>query len=324
MQNVQDILNNLRRDIETCELPHAAYQAQLEFLTRRIQQALNGFAPAIEVIVGPTRVGKSMLVNALLQTFRTTQTPGKRQIEVLKVKILKSVTTKMLPWVFLHALKVPIPTRMNEVELTFYLVQQLKLLGVRVIVVEEASKFVEEGAKVPARGVADWLFDLTEDAKVTLLLFGVPRLLRLVRSNEQFRSRASAPREFRPYDYRVPKELASFLSCLKTYCEKFRIASYPIEVPMNVLWPNVYLVSGGSVGEVATFMGKLIDQLHGHAFRAVVFDDCEAAAEAMSSAGDPQHRPFSSKEVQPLALSAAHAALLTRAEMQPRPLKATA
>ncbi|MET3109558.1 putative ribosome biogenesis GTPase RsgA [Oxalobacteraceae bacterium GrIS 1.18] len=62
----------LRRLIESCELQHPMFKEQFEFLSQRIEDALGGFSSRIEWVVGPSRVGKSMLINALSRKYPET------------------------------------------------------------------------------------------------------------------------------------------------------------------------------------------------------------------------------------------------------------
>lgn len=57
----------LRQRIEGCELQHPAFVELFEILNQRIEGARDGFAARIEWVTGPSRVGKTMLINALLR-----------------------------------------------------------------------------------------------------------------------------------------------------------------------------------------------------------------------------------------------------------------
>ena len=59
----------LRDFIESCELPHAAFLEHEHALLRRLKDAVAGRPPVSEWIVGPSRVGKSMLIARLLRQF---------------------------------------------------------------------------------------------------------------------------------------------------------------------------------------------------------------------------------------------------------------
>ena len=189
----------LRRLIESCELQHPMFKEQFEFLSQRIEDALGGFSSRIEWVVGPSRVGKSMLINALSRKYPETKVNGQRHVPVLAVKILSDVSPKLLPIFVLTALGVSLTRGQSTGAIFNRMLEQLRLAGTRVILFEEASHLVESGARVPVRGAGDWCKSLADSTNMTLLLFGVPRLERLLDSNEQLRLRASARREFRPY-----------------------------------------------------------------------------------------------------------------------------
>lgn len=297
----------LRRAIETCELQHAAFRAHADFLKIRIDDAVAGFSPRIEWVVGPSRVGKSMLINMLLRLYPPQRIDGKKSIPVLIVSVPAGISASMLPSCVLTALGVPLPQRTSNVGImSMRLLEQLKLAQTKVIVFEEASHIVEPGARVPPRGAADWLKELSDKAGITLLLFGVPRLERLFASNEQLRTRASSRREFRPYDARNPEEFRNFAICVHTYVQLFQQHGYPIQVSIESLARNCYLLSGGLIGILSRFMQELACLVSHEAPRALHFQDCAIAAESVEGTGHPAHPAFMKPQVSLVELTQAH------------------
>lgn len=94
----------LRKLIETCELPHIAYKEMLDELSLCLQDAHDGFASRIEWIVGPSRVGKSMRVNALARPYPRTQSNGRWHVPVLVVPFKSAISPTLLPINVLTAL----------------------------------------------------------------------------------------------------------------------------------------------------------------------------------------------------------------------------
>ncbi len=275
----------LRIAIETCELPHMAFQVQFKALRMRIEDALDGAASRIERVVGPSRVGKSMLIQALRRSFPETKIDGRRQVPVLVVPIPTPVSPLQLPSSVLEALGLPVQVSMKSGHLFTRMRDQLKLAGTRVVIFEEAGHLVELGARVPPRAAGDWFKMLADSLNLTLLLFGVPRLERLFEHNEQLRMRASAARWMMPYDSRLPDSLQAFHGCVATYANLFKEAGYPIDVPAPALTYQCYLLTGGLIGVLSRFMQELASQMAFESPRPLTFADCQAAALCIEAAG---------------------------------------
>ncbi len=301
----------LRRRIESCELQHPAFMEQFSFLKRRIDDARDGFASRIEWVVGPSRVGKSMLINALARANSEVRVDGMRQVPVLVVRVSPNISPVLLPTSVLTALGVPTPQRGNTSGVMLDLMEdQLELAGTRVLMFEEASHLVEPGARVPPRAAGDWFKSVADSLNMTVLLFGVPRLERLIDSNEQLRLRASARREFRPYDFRIQAEQIAFASCVRTYADLFCEAGWPIELPLESLVLHCYLLSGGLVGVLSRFVQELACQLDYESPRPLTLNDCQFAASGIEAAGHPDFPAFEKAEVSAVELNAAHAHVL--------------
>jgi hypothetical protein len=300
----------LRIAIETCEIQHPLFMRQFNPLRQRIEAALDGAASRIERVVGPSRVGKSMLAGALKRVAPESRIQGRRQVPVVVVKIPTPVTPLMLPSSVMTALGLPVQRSMTPGALVNRMQDQLKLAGTRVVIFEEASHLVEPGARVPPRAAGDWFKVLAEN-DLTLFLFGVPRLERLFAHNEQLRMRASASRQFLPYDSRVPEQMKAFHACVATYVNLFREHGYPIELPTPAMTYQTYLTCGGLVGILSRFMQELADKMAYEAPRPVTVADCKAAVDDIETAGAPNRRGFDKPndahlEVAPAALHQAY------------------
>lgn len=309
----------LRRRIETCELHHPAFLELFNALNQRIVDAVEGYASRIEWVVGPSRVGKTMLINALSRGHPESKVDGKRQVPALVVHIPPNISPVLLPTSVLMALGLPLPLRGSTSGVMFNrMVDQLKLAQTRVLIFEEASHLVEPGARVPPRAAGDWFKSLADSLNITIVLLGVPRLERLFESNEQLRLRASAKREFRPYDFRSQAEQRAFASCVRTYADLFQDGGWPIELTLQELVTQCYLLSGGLIGVLSRFMQELACQMAYENPRPLTLDDCRSAALAIESAGHRDHPAFEKPSPAAVELNVAHAHVLETNSMSVR------
>lgn len=301
----------LKRNIETYELPHPLFMDLHDILDDRIQDALNGHAARIEWVVGPSRVGKSMLINKLARRHPEEKIKGKRHVPVLVVPISPNITSKLLPASVLMALGLPLPPRgVTSGIMGTRVRDQLHLANTRVVIFEEASHLVEPGARLAPRAAGDWFKSLADDLDMTLILFGVPRLEKLFASNEQLRFRASAKRELRPYDMRAQDHQKAFASCVRTYAELFSGAGWPIDIPFNDLVLHCYLLSGGLIGVVSRFMQELASQMRRERPRPITLFDCRKVINVIEGVHHPAFAAFYEENVSVAALNAVHALVL--------------
>lgn len=306
----------LRKDIETCELPHPMFLEHLSTLKRRIDDALAGFAPKITRVPGPSGVGKSSLIATLARAYPETRVDGRRSVPVLVVEVPQSATAKLLPKSVLRALGIQVPGSMTAGAMFDLMVTQLRLAGTRVVIFDEISHLVDEGSRVPPRAASDWLKTLADALEMTLILFGIPRLERLFSANEQLRRRACPARNFLPYDASDAQQMAAYISCVTNYARLFAAAGYPIAVSPRVLTQQSYLLTGGLIGVLADFMRELAASMATQAPRSITYVDCQKALEYVSHAGSPHQLAFmdagiTDTGVDPLAMRQAYVHVLT-------------
>lgn len=306
----------LRRDIEACELPHPFFVEHLTALEQRINDAIAGFAPKIVRIPGPSGVGKSSLVASLVRKYPERRLNGRRSVPVLVVRVPQSATAKLLPKSVLGALGIKVAARTTAGVMFDLMLTQLRLAGTRVIIFDEISHLVDEGSRVPPRAASDWLKALTDTLDMTLILFGIPRLERLFSANEQLRRRSRPPRHFLPYDASDSVQMAAYISCVKNYTRLFNASGYPIKVPPRVLTEQSYLLSGGLIGVLADFMRELAGLMENEAPRPITYLDCMRVLQEVSHAGSPHRLAFQDSSttvpaVEPTALKLAYVHVLS-------------
>ena len=298
----------LLKKLEDLELPHRAFNEQLASLRQRVELARAGLGSRIEWILGPSRVGKSKLIEVLARENEESRVGGNRRVPLVVAEVPEGVSPQHLPGCVITGLGLPTPRGTVGASRTF-MYRQLEKADTRVILFEEASHIVDVGTKVPPRRAGDFFKGL-HDKKIGVFMFGLPRLRRL-RENEQVRGRSAVPREFHAYDSRVPAERDAFMACVRTYARKFKEAGWPIGLNDDILFSHCYLHTGGLVGYLFEFMRELAVQRAGDSPRTLTFADCQAAAARTESAGDPRWPAFRTMEVvAPVHLHRAHAQVL--------------
>lgn len=282
----------LRRDIESCELAHPMFVEHAEALKQCIDDAIAGFAPKVTRVPGPSGVGKSSLIATLARTYPPTRINGRLTVPVLVVEVPQFASAKQLPNCVLQSLGLQVTRSMTAGAMFELMLKQLALAGTRVVIFDEISHLVDEGSRVPPRAASDWLKTLVDKANVTLILFGIPRLERLFSANEQLRRRSRPARVFLPYDATDPRQMTAYVACVTNYVRMFAAAGYPIQLPTRVLVQQTYLLTGGLVGVLSDFMRELARRGAYGAPRALNYADCQQVLAEVSHAGSPHQLAF--------------------------------
>jgi len=308
---------SLRRIIESCELSHDGFVEHCQVLKRRIDDALDGHPAASLRLIGPSRVGKTMLIDLLAREYPETKVNGVRHIPVLVVRVPSPVSPKEMPKSVLQALGIP-AGRGNSGDLLERMFNRLEAARTKVLLFEEASHIVEVGTKMPPRAAGDWFKQLMDRLGLTIILFGVPHLEKLYASNEQLRKRSQAPLEFRPYDASKAAEFRAFGQCVQTYVDMFVKAGRPFDLPFKALVEHCFLFSGGLVGVLSAFMVRLAYDLEGQEAGPIGLKDCASALRAIEASGHPDHPAFMRPEVTSAEMEQAHMHTLEEASLKRR------
>lgn len=308
--------NVLRHRIESCKLNHQMFLMHYEWLSDRIDDALAGFAPRIEWVVGPSRAGKSMLMEALWEDHPEFRVEGVRRVPVLYMPLSRSITPKSFPTMVLEALKVPIRRKDRVADLELHAAEELQRLGTLVLLLDEASHFVEPAARLLPRSAGDMLKVMSDRARLSIFMTGIPRLQLLIDSNDQLRQRAAAKRELLPYDFSVVGEQVAFAQCVRSYADLFAEAGWPIDVDFPAFVKNCYLHSGGLIGPLSKFMQELCIRPRGEKPRTLNLQDCKLASDRAGGTRNPFNKPFESEEVPDAHLNQAYRYIL---DIEPLP-----
>ncbi|WP_287366963.1 TniB family NTP-binding protein [Thauera sp.] len=254
------IVTALRKEIDSILIQHPAFLLGLNTLERLANDRFGGLEPSMLSLVGPSRIGKTMILQALAEKHPARQQNHRWIRPVLFVSVTPGTAPKDLPLSVIRALGAPIPRERSRVGSLYYMMlEQLRLAQTSVILFDEASHLVDVGSKVPSRQASDWFKAVSDEARVSIVLSGVFRLKRLLDSNEQLRGRSRKAVELMPYRWSVKHELAAFAGCAQAFMAAFAKHGYPIASDMNTdaLMRNLYAASAGNIGILAQFFRAL-------------------------------------------------------------------
>lgn len=141
------------------------------------------------MLVGESGVGKSTLLARYAAEHSPVEHEEFTEVPVLYVVLGPSPTPKTLAHTLLRALGDPKWNMGREVELTARLVFLIRQCRVRLVIVDEANHLIDRGGAKTLHTAADWIKRLVDATRVSFVLAGIPRITRLLDTNDQLRER---------------------------------------------------------------------------------------------------------------------------------------
>jgi type II secretory pathway predicted ATPase ExeA len=176
-------------------------------------QRKSGEASALG-LVGASGSGKSTVLKTYLDRFPPHEEITRRVIPVLYVEVPSAPTVKSLAEAILLAMGATIPSGATGSRLTECIVTLIKGCSVELILLDEFQHFAE-GARRRLLEVSDWLKGLLNRLQVSVVLAGLPSLLRVLEVNQQLRRRFSRIVRLKPFSTAERPDLETFIGVAK-------------------------------------------------------------------------------------------------------------
>lgn len=306
----------LEREIAEHEIEHPRFVETLGILRERVDDAIAGREPRITLLVGPSRIGKTRLVEALERSYLERTENGRRIIPFAVGNVGSSTSPRDLPRVPLGALGVPIPPNVRSMsELSALMFEQIELGGTKAMAFDEASNTLSAGASVKPAAVAQWFKDTQTKANLAQLLIGVPRLLRLKDTTEEFRNRCYKEIVWLPYDIGKNEQRDLYATAVNTFLKTFERHGWEFQAPPEVIVLHCYAHSPGLIGKLRDLMMVMATKLPKDGRQIITLDDFRRVACTLESAGPPESKPFEGDALDLVTLHQAYLYVLKKNDL---------
>lgn len=190
----------------------------------RIQACFDSYDATAEPdccpIVGESGSGKTTIVSYFSGLHPRVDHKWGVEVPVLVAKVPARPTVKSLAETLLYQLGDPLWSRGNTVKKSIRLRELLKRCHVRLLALDEFQHFVDvRQANIP-NDVADWLKEQIEEAKLAIVVAGLPRCLEVLRQNEQLRRRFSATLRVGAFRWDVKEDRTTYRAFLRAVKEQ--------------------------------------------------------------------------------------------------------
>lgn len=237
---------------------HPAALAARKQILHLIKTGNDGSVPNIQFMVGPTGVGKSGLINAIVddKQFQPSEGPNGIIRPVLLVEAPHKGTIKGLAEVMLRELGDPHPARGTETEMKDRIYNYLAGQDTRLVIIDE----VQQLSRSNRYDYAEFLKTLKNNISCPILCVGLADALELVRSNAQLKRRCRPAIELRPLDWFKTKEQKTYRGILAAFRKILapRFDSLPIE--SEAIAAATHIATGGAVGGTHDFLYLCINE----------------------------------------------------------------
>jgi hypothetical protein len=252
------------QSLSTERVMHQQFQRAYDFARGIVERSVGG-ERLIALLLGPPRLGKSLVGELLLQDFPAYPGQGVQVIPIVRVVTPTRPTKKSMAEAIINALDTRRYGRYSADQATARAVFLLETAQVRILLFDEIQHVVERNTAKSWYEVADWLKTLSDELNLSLLLIGLPAAREILSVNHQLRDRATTPHIIYPYNWNRPEDIAEFCRCLMSVSNVLVQQGYVLPSMTNIdLVRRCYAATHGRYGMVV----KLFEEARHQAQKA--------------------------------------------------------
>lgn len=293
---------------------HLHYRAAYERLLYEIEMVLNGGPAIIAPVLGLSGTGKTELLQDIAERFADRKTKAGLPT-VLVVSFPPGATADAVAERIIKSIQGVRKVKGTGFQLRERACELLAASGIRVLILDEANHAAEarstRSTQTKAnRLTADWIKDIVDIAKVSVVISGLPHSRRLLTDNEQLEGRALRPIELRPYAWHIADDQQAFETLVVAFAGHVRESGWSIAMSDDMLVRATYLTCRGLIRPVRRLFERAV--VLASASKAITADVFATAFEQCF-----QERvggnPFALEKITDEMLNAAHRQLLQSA-----------
>lgn len=251
-------LNNPYRGftVKQAIIQHPGFCRALKEIADLHQQFLESKNCGGLLITGQTGSGKTTVLSYYQSFFPARDEPERKVVPVLIVTTPAAPTVKNLAEAILIALGDPAASRGSAEAKTTRIYRYLKECKVELLMIDEFQHFYDSRKISQARNMTDWLKNLFNEAKIPVVLAGLPRAFSVIRMNPQLQRRFSSPYYLEPFGFDTKEQQKQFRAILKAVQNTLPVPS--VELYEANLAQRFYFASLGLFDYVAKVVDKAV------------------------------------------------------------------
>lgn len=251
-------MNTLRTIVETTLVPHTAFEEATQRLEQCFSYADGASEPICIAVVGESRTGKSRALEECFTRHPRVRLSDGLSTPILRVKTPSKPTVKSLAELMLRALGDPKAHTGSENTKTARLLALMLLNGVKMVMIDEFQHFYDKGSHKVMHHVADWLKVLVDDARVALVVAGLPTCRAVIEQNEQLSGRFLSPVFMPRFDWHDVEQREEFIAILGAFQESIGESFDLPDFTGDEMAFRFYCGTGGLIGYLSKFLRQAV------------------------------------------------------------------
>jgi type II secretory pathway predicted ATPase ExeA len=236
---------------ESIFVQHPRLNSLIEIIKHAHRYSRIAAEPECVFIGGPPGAGKTTLLEHYKLQFPAVDHGEIIEVPVLCGRVPSKATDKNLVTTLLMGLGDPAAHKGSAFNQTTRLKLFVKECGVRLIILDEFQHFLDKDSWKVLKNVSDWLKNLIDEAKVPIILIGMPYAAQILDApgNEQLQRRFAVRASLDSFGWKTPEERIEFRAFLKAVDEHLPLLQRShLADPLMAF--RFYCATNGRVGKV--------------------------------------------------------------------------
>ncbi|MCD9186338.1 MAG: TniB family NTP-binding protein [Pyrinomonadaceae bacterium] len=175
--------------IEKLFIMHPSFERCFNTIKECHEHSKLSVEPLCALITGEPGVGKTTLCEKYEKMYPRVELEEKTKVPVLVARIPVPATPKNMVTALLSALGDPLADKGTTYSKTLRLFNLLRQCQVEIIIIDEFHHVIDGDSDKVLYTVSDWLKQLINEAKLPIILVGLPHSIKILEANPQLKRR---------------------------------------------------------------------------------------------------------------------------------------
>lgn len=248
---------NMHQVIEETLVPHTAFVNALDRVNQCYQYAHLSPEPTCVAVIGESRTGKSRVLEEVSGARPKRRTPEGLLVPSLYLKLPSNPTVKNVVTHLLNYMEDPRYDSGTEYARSIRLGKLMRNAGTRVVILDEFQHFYDKRLNTVSE-VTDWLKIFVEEAKVSLIIGGLPSCKAIINQNEQLSGRFLQPIVMPRFSWVDMDSRAEFLGIVDAFGDSLRRYFKTPEMASEEMGFRFFCATGGLIGYLTKMLRQAV------------------------------------------------------------------